>query len=36
MAGHAGDTNLQRVLLPGEKAILLAIFDPNAHGPNAI
>ena len=29
-------TNVNRTIKPQEKIQLVAIFDPNAHGPNAI
>ncbi|MFA4831197.1 MAG: DUF1573 domain-containing protein [Patescibacteria group bacterium] len=37
MPGHGGNTGpLNLTLEPGEEAVLLAIFDPMAHGPDAL
>lgn len=32
---HGGQSNLKRVVKPNEKVILTAVYDPNAHWPNA-
>ncbi len=36
MAGHGATAKLDQVVQPGEQATLVAIFDPMAHGPNAL
>lgn len=34
MQGHGGNDLVYKRIQPGETAIVTAVFDPNAHGPN--
>ncbi len=36
MKGHGATLRLRRVVEPGEEFLVEAIFDPNAHGPDAV
>jgi len=36
MQGHSASPRLDRVIAPGEEAIVEAVFDPNAHGPAGV
>lgn len=36
MVGHGSTTRMSQTIAPGETAKLSVVFDPNAHGPNAV
>jgi len=36
MVGHGGTPRMSQTIAPGETAELIVVFDPNAHGPNAV
>lgn len=36
MPGHGATAEINRLVSPGEEVTVLAIFDPNAHGPAGI
>jgi hypothetical protein len=36
MQGHGYIPRLDRVIQPGEAAVVEAVFDPNAHGPAGV
>jgi len=36
MVGHGGTPRMSQVIAPGETAQLAVVYDPNAHGPDAV
>lgn len=36
MVGHGGTPRMSQTIAPGETAELVVVYDPNAHGPNAV